>query len=475
MISVGSLASALVAAPAHADPTQLWSTYQGGTGQDFSTDVTFDSDAAVVVAGTTLSSESIAGSLAGYSVHDSTLSGPSDGFLSKFDNAGIRKWSTYYGGAGSEELLSLAVDPNNAVVAVGYTSSTNTSNVIATTGDTALNGTYDGMLVKFHANGNRLWGTYIGGSGIDYAYGVCVGTTGTIYVVGTSSSTDLGTAGVHQSTRNGSQDAFIAKVTGAGTLVWATYYGGAGGPTSASDCVVDANHDVYITGVTQSNVGIAHNGHDNTIGGTRDAFVAKFSTNGVLLRGSYYGGSGDDTGRAIDLDGSNNIYVAGHTYSANTGNVIDTTGGTLQGVGDAFIVKFNANFFRQWGRYYGGSGTVDRFYDLEVTGNGVMVSGETNSPNLISTPDALHTTLGGSNDGMFVAFDASDGDAYYATYLTSTSSTSGELAAGVAANFNQVALGGDTYGPGMATAGAHDTTNSGAKDAIVMLFRMFAN
>ena len=72
----------------------------------------------------------------------------------------------------------------------GHTNSTNfpTNNAYRAT----LSGVLDGFVVKISASGSALlYGTYIGGSGIDYAHGIAVDSAGTMYVGGYTTSTDL--------------------------------------------------------------------------------------------------------------------------------------------------------------------------------------------------------------------------------------------------------------------------------------------
>ncbi|WAS91329.1 SBBP repeat-containing protein [Nannocystis punicea] len=480
-LGLGVAVAAAAATEARADPTLLWSTYYGdGPDATGASDVAFDSNSALVNVGATWATGGIAGNSPGNVIHDSTFGGGTlqDGFVTKLDFSGARQWGTYYGGAGLDFFNRVAVDGSNNVIAFGDTTSSNTNNVIATVNDTTFGGFIDGMLVKFNANGSRAWGSYVGGNGVDHGNGVCVGSTGTIYVVGSTTSTDLPTAtSSHQEDLVGSTDAFIAKISSSGTPLWFTYYGGTGGSTVAHGCVVDSSHNIYVVGDTSATMGIAKSGWDNTNSGGGDAFLAKFTTNGFLLEATYYGGTEEDAGHAIDLDASGNVYIAGYTESPDTNlDLIDTIGTSLQDERDGFVAKFDTNLDRVWGRYYGGSSSIgsniDMFWDLEVEGGAVLLSGDTTSEDLISTPDAFWTDFGGTNDAMFVALDASDGDAFFATYIASDDETSFDRAGGVAGTFAHAAVAG-VGGDGLATAGAHDSSFSGVGDGFIMLIRMF--
>jgi hypothetical protein len=79
----------------------------------------------------------------------------------------------------------------------------------------------------------------------------------------------------------------------------------------------DAFGNVYLAGYTQSTTSIASGGHQNTFGGSTDAFLVKFNTGGVRQWGTYYGGNGFDQGFSTVTDGLGNVFLAGRTNSTN--------------------------------------------------------------------------------------------------------------------------------------------------------------
>jgi hypothetical protein len=97
--------------------------------------------------------------------------------------------------------------------------------------------------------------------------------------------------------------------------------------------------------------------YDSTQGGSFDAFVAKFSAAGSLLYASYLGGSQTDEGRAIALDAAGNIYVAGSTVQAGGPNDFPTTAGAFQTTPatnfTGFVTKLNpAGSALVWSTYF---------------------------------------------------------------------------------------------------------------------------
>jgi hypothetical protein len=135
------------------------------------------------------------------------------------------------------------------------------------------------------------WGTYYGGDDYEYCKASAVDAGGNVYIAGFTLSGSDIAAGGHQNTPGGSEDAFLVKFNAAGVRQWATYYGGALDDEAVS-CAVDADGNVYIAGQTYSSTAIASGGHQNTYGLAADAFLVKFNSDGVRQWGTYYGGSG---------------------------------------------------------------------------------------------------------------------------------------------------------------------------------------
>ena len=113
---------------------------------------------------------------------------------------------------------------------------------------------------------------------------------------------------------------------------------------SAGDLAIDEDGDIYISGDTQSSVGIATEGaHQENPASTSvpDVFLVKFSKDGEQEWGSYFGGTGFETGFAILVTPEKEVFIAGSTGSAS-GISTDDTHQTVYGQGevDGFLAKF---------------------------------------------------------------------------------------------------------------------------------------
>ncbi|MFH0901287.1 MAG: SBBP repeat-containing protein, partial [Pseudomonadota bacterium] len=124
----------------------------------------------------------------------------------------------------------------------------------------------------------------------------------------------------------GEHDAMLALVVDP-VIGWSSYLGGGGGSTSGRDIAVDSAGNVYVTGETVSADFPASGGFDTTYGGSMDAFVVKVKADGTSIDwSSYLGGTNDDSGYSLAIDGTGNVYVTGYTGSADfpSSNGFDT-------------------------------------------------------------------------------------------------------------------------------------------------------
>jgi uncharacterized protein (TIGR03437 family) len=166
--------------------------------------------------------------------------------------------------------------------------------------------------------------------------GVAVDSQGNIFMAGqTVSSTLPATTGAAQTTYGGNTDAFIAKFSPDGTLLWCTYFGGSA-YDYANALAVDSAGNVVVTGLTQSANLPVLNAFQRALQGNSNAFVVKLNPAGQILYSTYLGGSGGIQGNAIAADAAGNAYLAGRTTSE------DFPGQPPGTVGDTFVAKLDA-------------------------------------------------------------------------------------------------------------------------------------
>lgn len=334
----------------------------------------------------------------------------------------VLEWGTYYGDVEVDHAYATTVGKYGEVYIAGTTSST--SNIVTTGthqtifGGGTFAGGADAFLSKFDINGQLLWATYYGDTGIDIAKAVDCDTMGNVYMAGYSNSPNaIASAGSHQPNKAGTAaqyDAFLVKFDTSGMRIWGTYYGGdaqEGPGTSFIGLHCDSMNHIYLTGNTASTSGIATNGaFQNTKSGTTtgtDAFLAQFDTSASLQWGTYIGGSSADYGCAVTSDGAGNIYVTGYSNSADQIGTAGTHQVTIGGGYDGFILKFDVVGQRLWGTYLGGDAN-DRGYSIVCDDSAnIYLAGITLSATAMATPNSHQSSIGGGQDGYLARFDSS--------------------------------------------------------------------
>jgi hypothetical protein len=279
------LTDAFVAKLSAAGTTLLYCGYIGGSGDDFVFAMAVDGTGNAYVTGRTDSTEATfpetVGSL------DVVHNGGQDGFVAEVNATGTGLvYCTYLGGSGNDLAGGLTIDGAGNAYVVGRTSSTElTFPVTGGSLDGVFNGgVNDGFVCKLNPAGSALvYCGYVGGTGDDQIHDVAVDSTGSIYVVGRTDSTEASfpeTVGPDLTYNGGTYDAFVARVNASGSaLVFCGYVGGSG-IDYPGGVAVDAQGNVYLVGATGSTEATfpVRFGPDTTYNlGTTDGFVAKIS------------------------------------------------------------------------------------------------------------------------------------------------------------------------------------------------------
>jgi gliding motility-associated-like protein len=381
-----------------------WATYYGDASNDYGWSLACDGQSNLYIAGQTYSGFGMG---TPGSHQPSYGGGSSDACLVKFNSNGILQWATYYGANGTDYGYAVTCDRQNNVYMAGYT--TSTLNMSTTGAHQAANaGGEDAFLVKFNSAGVRQWATYYGGTDEDQARALSCDNLGNVYMAGyTLSTTGIATAGSHQTAAAGRFDAFLVKFTPTGTRQWATYYGGTEIDRAYAVLWEESGH-VYLAGDTYSNGSIATGGSHQPAyaGGNRqDAFLAKFTDNGVRQWATYYGGALDDEAQTVACDAAGNVYLAGYANSVAGIATSDGPQSVIGGAQDAFLAKFNSGGQRQWATYLGGSG-LDYAYGLAIDRDRIYMAGQSNSTTGIATPGSHQDGYGGGYyDDYLVRFN----------------------------------------------------------------------
>ncbi|HLG28495.1 MAG TPA: T9SS type A sorting domain-containing protein [Paenisporosarcina sp.] len=434
----------IVIAKFNTSRARKFATYYGGTQHDFGYGVTANTSGEVFVTGLTWSTNFPCFNPGGGAHYVSSNSGNIDAFVVRLkQNGQASLWATYLGGTQFDMAYAITIDINNNIYVGGATSTTSSAStpfpiqsLSGAYNQGTHSGSYDGFITKFTANTFALeWSTYLGGPDND-------GINGLVATLNASPGTNLAVKGYSFSTGtilNGpctgnssisgqfpvvdpnpsssadyvqqnstvisttDNDIFVAVFNSNHAIYWSTMCGGSGDDALVSSddiggISVDVNDNIFITGTTRSTdfptllpstppgvyVQATHGG------GTFDAYIVKFGTNGVtgappyaFKYGTYYGGTGADMGIEVAA-GTNYVYFAGIT----NGTIFTTPlpgpfyDGTPNGVSDGFLIQLDATLNFLGASYFGGSSSdITRAISIVPIGGlvNVILAGQTTS------------------------------------------------------------------------------------------------
>ena len=400
---------------AEAQFTREYSSYWGGSSSDDHFGAVLDVSGNAYYVGYTQSSNFPNTSGA----YQTSLAGGIDQIVTKVASDGSVIWSTYLGGSGNEDGWGVTISPDfQNLYIVANSESNDYPGINVTSYQSSRAGGKDVVVAKMGTNGNLVWSTYLGGSSTDEGWRVNTDGFGNVYVSGYTASSNFPTVAAVQSSKGGSNDGFITKLSSSGSVLWSTYVGGSGNE-EIHEVVADNAGFIYVVGSTNSTNLPTTNPHQASNAGGHDFFIQKRNaTTGAIVWSTYLGGSSDEgtqeyPGIAIGLDGG--VYITGSTASSNfpTMNAIDASYG---GSTDAVAAKFDNDGNLVWSTFLGGS-SFDEGTSIMVSNGLVYIAGSTSSSNYgaITSGTAYQSSFGGSSD-MFLSVLREDGTLAYGTF-----------------------------------------------------------
>ncbi|MDD5492009.1 MAG: SBBP repeat-containing protein [bacterium] len=226
-----------------ANGTKEWTKLSGTSKSEKAYGIAIDTSGNIYITGETQ------GSLDG-----NTNQGSNDIFIIKYDTNGTKLWTRQHGSAGYDAGVGAAIDSIGNIYISGYTRGSLDGNT--------NQGDSDIFLLKYNANGTKLWTKQIGTSASDQSFGVAIDTSDNVYVTGNTYGNLDG------NTRIGGSDLFLAEYDIDGTKLFSTQIG-----SNVSEEIhsvkTDPTGDIYITGWTNGNL------DGNTNQGAPDIFLIK--------------------------------------------------------------------------------------------------------------------------------------------------------------------------------------------------------
>ncbi len=337
--------------------------------------------------------------------------GSQDVYLTKYNSSGAVSWSQLVGSAGSADGAAMALNPDGGVTIVGATTAQLTTSAIN-------DGNQDSFAVKYDAYGNQVWATQIPTLNSNTATSVSVDASGNVYIGGQST----GVIGAGE-TKDGGQDAYLAKLSSSGKITAENLFGTTGSDTVSATAVTSSgdllvasmqngdailskyaggnisaaptwqmdmgalqaggtiggiavNGDqIYVSGTTSNvslNATTAASSDDSMVAGGTSAFLFSATDNGSSATAnhvSYIGTSAGDKGSGIAVGSDGTVYLTGSTTGTFAGqdrNSADTT--------NAFVAALDASGSVNWLRQYGGADgqSVGTGIAFDPTGSSVL-------------------------------------------------------------------------------------------------------
>jgi type IX secretion system substrate protein len=347
-----------------------WTRCLGGTGDQKARAVQQTTDGGYIIAGT--SKDTVNGDI---TVIDSSY----DYWVVKLDDTGAIKWQKSYGGTGNDIATAIIQTSDGGYMVAGSTDSAN--------GDVSLvHGLSDIWVVKLNDTGALQWQKSFGGPGDDHANTIGQTSDGGYILAGYTNSANGDITSNH-----GANDAWILKLSSAGSIEWQKCYGGSD-DDGANSVTHTADGGYIVAGYSSSSDGDLS---ENI--GRSDYWVIKLSSSGDIQWQSSLGGLGNEEAQYAVQTTDGGYITAGWTFSTD-GNVIGNRGN-----GDFWVVKLSPGGVQQWQKCLGGTGT-DQAFEIHQTGDGGFIVGGTSN-----SIDGNVTGNNGNNDFWIVKLGAYSG------------------------------------------------------------------
>jgi hypothetical protein len=356
-------------------------------------------------------------------------------FLIKYNPSGVTQWATALkcnntvnGTTGN----SIQIDSSDNLYIIGdYRQDAINVSILDASGNGQVNSTIilppvnspRGYIIKYNINGISQWTTYIPSVGSSSILKVLLDASSNLYVTGVySSGTNftlldasgngqiISSLGITLPASSATLAIFLIKYNSNGVAQWATYFL-SGGNSQGSSLILDSNMNIYLVGyynisttVTLQDVsGSGQTASSITLpdasGVGINVCLVKYNTAGIVQWATYIRGTGNDIGRDIAIDSSDNVYITGDYTSTAQITLQDASGNgqaassiTIPSatgeVSNVFLVKYNSNGITQWATYIAGNLTDQGFSIFIDSSNRIYITGLYVSTSTVILKDA---------------------------------------------------------------------------------------
>lgn len=243
--------------------------------------------------------------------------GTEDYLTIKYNSAGSEEWTSRINGSGGSVDIpyALIIDSSGSIIITGGSVGSGSGN--------------DYFTIKYSPDGDTLWTRRYNGprNSKDIAYSIALDDSQNIFITGESEGS-TGTHGIFE-------DYATVKYNPAGDFQWAARYNGpAGDYDRANSICIDAEGNIYVTGISDGGSSGSSDPHF-------DYATIKYNSAGVTqwIR-RYNSSNGEDEGIMVKADILGNIFVTG--YSSDVSTSADYTTINYSADGDTtWISKYN--------------------------------------------------------------------------------------------------------------------------------------
>ena len=397
------------------------------------------------------------------------------------------EWSTFLGGSGYDEPLSMVLDINGNPIVTGVTEATDFPTTPGAYDTTYNGGTCDAFVSCLSATGAQLlWSTFLGGGGYDIMFDITFDSQNAIVVGGLTSSSNFPTSPTaFDTTHNGSYDGVVARLSSDGSALLNSTFIGSPAQDWMLSIEINGSGTIIAAGITGgATFPVTPGAYDTTYNGGRDVFVTGFNPDlSNLVFSTYLGGTSDENWPCyypyscdadwvdVKLTGTQEIIIAGMTYSPDFPTTTGVFDSTFNGSSDVFVTCFDDDASSLvFSTFVGGTSLDGHYHDaltIDNTGH-IIVGGFTQSGDFPVTYGALDTTYNGYSDGFVFKLDPSGANLVYSSFIGGTTNTPDAVDDVIVDNAGIITLIGACADGMPITPGAFDTTHNGIQDGFIM-------
>ncbi|MDX2173190.1 MAG: T9SS type A sorting domain-containing protein [Bacteroidota bacterium] len=320
----------------------IWARAMGGTSTDYGLSVTVTSVGDVYTTGQFNGTADFDPSILNFNL---TAVSATDIFVSKLDAFGGFIWAKGFGGTGTDYSAAIATN-STGVFVTGYFQGTVDFDPSSSTSNLTSNGSNDAFICTLNNSGNFVWAINIGGTGADVGQGIDLDASGNVLVTGSFNGTaDFNpTASTFTLLSMGSVDAYVAKYSQSGTLIWAKSFG-ASFADNGYGISTDSQNNIYTTGIFRGTVDFDPGAATFTVSSNTssdDVYIQCLDASGNFKWVKAFGNLNDEQAAGISTNNNIDICVVGNfngTVDFNPDGGINNLTSNLGD--DAFTHKMN--------------------------------------------------------------------------------------------------------------------------------------